>query len=311
MKKAFLLLTVLMALLSALALSTSAATAIGEVKVPYATTAPTLDGVLSDGEWTGAKTTVNKDTATLALSTAGTYDEKYFTVGFDCYYAWDEEYLYVAWEMKGADMWYDYGGNYIRVYLDPGSQFLAFGEAQQDDAKGAMFRSVAAVKKDGSGAFGLQQLGVDNINYTPGDDNCGLTTSENGWIYESRIAWDDMATSVITKTGNANATVAPEAGYVLRANYDLYHVDSTKGTVYKGFWTTSMEQESIATNVWNFSKYADISLVLQAEVQEEVPSDPETPGDDTNPETGMNVVAPVVICAVAAAACVVLTKKKH
>ena len=29
------------------------------------------------------------------------------------------------------------------------------------------------------------------------------------------------------------------------------------------------------------------------------------------PETGMNVVAPVVICAVAAAACVVLTKKKH
>ena len=212
MKKALLSLTLLMALLSVLALSASAATAIGEVKVPYATTAPTLDGVLSDGEWTGAKTTFSKDTATLALSTAASYDEANFTFSFDCYYAWDEDYLYVAWQMNGADMWFDYGGNYIRLYLDPAGQFLAFGEAQQNEASGAMFRSVAAVKSDGSGVFGLQQLGVANIEYAVGDGNCGLTTSENGWIYESRISWDDMATSVITKTGNSNATVLPEAG---------------------------------------------------------------------------------------------------
>lgn len=309
MKKAFLLLTVLMALLSALALSTSAATAIGEVKVPYATTAPTLDGVLSDGEWTGAKTTFSKDTAVMYERHNKNYDESKFTYTVDCYYAWDETYLYVAWEMKGSNMWFEIGnGNYIRLYLDPGAQLLAFSEAQQDDAKGAMFRAVAAVKSNATGTFGLQSLGISNIAYTVGDGNCGLTLTDNGWIYENRIAWTDMAKSVAAKTGNADATVTPAAGYTLRAQYDSLHVIEAGKT--QCFLTTSMVQDA-AKDIWHFSKNAAISLVLQAEAQEEVPSDPETPGDDTNPETGMNVVAPVVICAVAAAACVALTKKKH
>ena len=287
MKKLAILLVAVAMLAAFFCLPTSAvASAIGEVRVPYVTTAPTLDGVLSDGEWTGAKTTFSKDTATLALSTAASYDEANFTFSFDCYYAWDEDYLYVAWQMNGADMWFDYGGNYIRLYLDPAGQFLAFGEAQQNEASGAMFRSVAAVKSDGSGVFGLQQLGVANIEYAVGDGNCGLTTSENGWIYESRISWDDMATSVMTKTGNANATVLPEAGYTLRANYDCYHINQA-GT-YKGFLTTSMDQEIIATNVWNFSKYADILLVLEDEnggVGSYVPDTSESEEVTTAPDT--------------------------
>lgn len=139
---------------------------------------------------TGGKSTFSKDTATLALSTAASYDMAKFNFSFDCYYAWDEDYLYVAWDMQGEDMWFDVGGNYIRMYIDPNGILNAYAEAQNDEAKGAMPRLVAAVKKDGSGVFGLQQLGVDNIDYIE-DEDYALTLKENnkGWVIETRVAW--------------------------------------------------------------------------------------------------------------------------
>lgn len=263
MKKLALLLVTVALLAALFCLPTAAATAIGEVRVPYAKSAPTLDGVLGDGEWTGVKTTFSKDTATLALSTLATYDEANFTFHFDMYYQWDDEYLYMAWDMHHPAPWFDFGGNYIRAYLDPGAQLLAYSEAQGNEASGAMPRCVAAVRKDGSGVFGMQQLGFANVDYTLGEGDCGLTLTDTGWIYECRVAWDTLAESVITKTGNSSATVNPEAGYTVRLNYDCYHIDETGS--YKGFLTTSMDQEIISTNVWNFSKYADILLVLEDE----------------------------------------------
>ena len=73
-----------------------------------------------------------------------------------------------------------------------------------------------------------------------------------------------------------------------------------------------MDQEIIATNVWNFSKYADISLVLEAKSSGAASgNENQNPDDTTSPDTGMNTVAPVVLCVAAVAACVALTKKKH
>ena len=285
MKKAILTIAVLTFLLSVLSVAVQGASAIGEVKVPYAKTAPILDGVIRSGEWTGGKSTFSKDTATLALSTAASYDMAKFNFSFDCYYAWDEDYLYVAWDMQGEDMWFDVGGNYIRMYIDPNGILNAYAEAQNDEAKGAMPRLVAAVKKDGSGVFGLQHLGVDNIDYIE-DEDYALTLKENnkGWVIETRVAWSDMQSSVIAKTGNNDVTIVPKAGYTLRANYDCYHVTPDKSN--KGFLTTSMEQELNAKNVWNYSKYTNITLTLPAK-----------DAGTVSPPTGSEITLILFVCA--------------
>jgi hypothetical protein len=189
----------------------------------------------------------------------------------------------MAWDMHHPAPWFDFGGNYIRAYLDPGAQLLAYSEAQGNEASGAMPRCVAAVRKDGSGVFGMQQLGFDNVNYTLGEGDCGLTLTDTGWIYECRVAWDTLAESVIAKTGNSAATVNPEAGYTVRLNYDCYHIDETGS--YKGFLTTSMDQEIISTNVWNFSKYADILLVLEDENGGVGDYTPDSEDEETTTET--------------------------
>ena len=72
------------------------------------------------------------------------------------------------------------------------------------------------IRDSGSGVFGLQQLGVDNIDYIE-DEDYALTLKENnkGWVIETRVAWSDMQSSVIAKTGNNDVTIVPKAGYTL------------------------------------------------------------------------------------------------
>ncbi|MBR6427779.1 MAG: hypothetical protein IKS28_08150 [Clostridia bacterium] len=281
MKKTLILIFCLTLAAVSLSVAVSAATAIGEVHVPYAKYAPTLDGVISASEWDASKkTTFSSETATLALSTLATYNEDYFTFFFDMYYQWDEEYLYMAWDVHAERKFFDQGGNYVRIYLDPDSILYRYCEEKGNELEVGMPRVVAATRSDGTGIYAMQQLGIDNINFES-TEYCYKETGY-GWIYEVRVPWISLEDSLAAKTGKTDVTINVDAGMKIRANYDYYDITEDKSN--KGFLTTSMEQEFIATNVWNYSKYADILLVLDAENGKQ-PETQTEPGEPTAPVT--------------------------
>ncbi|MBR6427780.1 MAG: hypothetical protein IKS28_08155 [Clostridia bacterium] len=321
MKKAMMIVFAV-AIFAALSLSALAkASPMGNVHVPYATSAPTLDGVLSSGEWDASiKTTFSNKTATIAKSTEATYDASYFTFYFDIYYAWDETYFYAAWDVHADRKYFDQGGNYVRLYLDPGEAIKGYCDGQSNPLKVGMPRLVSATRSDGTGIYGLQQLGFDNINFA--ETEYGYKATDYGWVFETRILWTDLEKSVAAKTADGSYKLTPAAGMKMRANYDYYDINEAK-TV-KAFLTTYIDQQNNPKNVWNYSEYADIMLILDAEQVPETGAQSGTDAQTGAPEetgvgnsggnnagTGDAVIAVVLSVAAVGALCVLIKIRKR
>lgn len=95
---------------------------VGTVYAPKVTTPPTLDGVISEGEWNANAAFVINDWNMKAVVASGFIE---VTEGWKavCHLAWDNDYLYIATEINDPDLCpriKNTEGDYFRMYFDFG-----------------------------------------------------------------------------------------------------------------------------------------------------------------------------------------------
>jgi len=219
MKRLFALLTVaLMVVVMSLSASAAEVTYMADQEIPYATTAPTLDGVLSEGEWT-ALFPMNPSNLKIV---GGTPDA---TFKVDTYLAWDETYLYVAHEVvnptKGT-LYFGQGGDDLRLYMDFNGIAAANPSLAPDNGNmHALSTKVIAVIKNGGNAitgYGIQYNSQLNNVWNDGDisdsanvgANGGATGVDEHWYMEYRLEWTKLGDLLsATYAGQTMPTIEP------------------------------------------------------------------------------------------------------
>lgn len=228
MKKLFALLTVLLLAVAMTVSASAAVTYLDDKTIPYAT--PTLDGVLSEGEWT-AKFAMNSQNL---MSVGGQTPAADFKL--DTYLAWDENYLYVAYDVVSSNkgtLFFGQAGDAIRFFMDVNGLCAANGNKNCD----AHFLSTQVIAVlEGQGANTVTGYGLAYNGWTgdwhPGDltdkgnvgENGGATGTDGAWTLEYRIAWTEM--DALLKLSYPDQTLpAAEAGMVITFMPSFHDVD--------------------------------------------------------------------------------------
>ena len=194
---------------------------VGDVYVPFVTTPPTLDGVISDGEWNENATFIINDWNMMSVYTFGFMElpEGWETV---VNLAWDRNYLYFATQCKdptatGRPFGQPPEGDYFRMYLD-------FGYAQ--DAMDMQCSFAWCLVDDEENGHDLSSQTLFLVDKQSTWDWCteeawGCSGVEGEyWNFEGRVPW-----SILLETYEANtgAKITPSAG--MQATGLIYYVD--------------------------------------------------------------------------------------
>ena len=193
---------------------------VGDVYVPFVTTPPTLDGVISDGEWCDKATFVINDWNMIAVYTFGFME---MPEGWETLVnlAWDNDYLYVATRCKdptatGRPFGQPQEGDYFRMYLD-------FGYAQ--DGMNVQCATIWCLVDDEENDHDLTSqtlFFVDKQSSGEWTEGSWGATGVEGeyWNFEGRVPW-----SILLETYEANtgAKVTPDVG--MEATGLIYYVD--------------------------------------------------------------------------------------
>ena len=277
-------------LVAAMAVSASALLADRTDVTVYANT-PTLDGVITNGEWDQDNaidmTTDNSEAWAGEINNA-----VYF------YYSWDEKGLYLAADVldtdvnKAADISDVYGKDAFQIALDPAGLIAA------DGGQGGMFYSVGPLEDGTLGAVYHPYGGApEEFDYTG-----AYSITDGGWQFEMIIPW----TSIEILGGDG---------------YDWKHADGA--TINALLCMLDREEEGTVTNAYKLA-IADrvsflpedypLNLVLSTYVapslEVEEPAADETvdaPAESAPVTADAGIVAAAAVMAVAAG--VVLSKK--
>nr|MBQ4320574.1 hypothetical protein [Clostridia bacterium] len=194
MKKLTVLLAVLLAV-SALAMSASAAAATGkEFKIPYAVTAPEIDGVIDDGEW---------DNALVRKLDASNVDEptkkgaKFEGATFQ--WMWDDAGIYFVAEVKDttpmATPFAPKAGSYNSK---DGVQVCIYGSptGKGSTVKTLLFYSFAPTSTTGEALIGehfCYGTGSKGADVPANEGAVAATYSKTGYVVEGFIAKEGLA----------------------------------------------------------------------------------------------------------------------
>lgn len=222
--------TVLMLILLILSLAAVPAGAVdmvepvGSVYAPKVTTPPTLDGVISEGEWNANAAFILSDWNMKAVVASGFFE---VTEGWKSTFhlAWDNEYLYIAAETVDPDLCARIDGkegDYYRMYFD-------FGPTVGTGAMNSTVSIVFCLKADENGDPTKVSLcfveGSDsNVIYEPDHYGISVDKEKNLWIFEGKYNWSDISTLFKANTGTE---VNPTEG--MTATALAYYADFSSG----------------------------------------------------------------------------------
>lgn len=122
MKKIVSVLAALMMLACLIAVPVSAEVKyIGDLQIPYAVTAPTLDGTLGREEWNNAAKFELPAAKMMPVVLEGLSASVPSDLNINIYMSWDETYLYAAYEVtdsNGGRLYYGADGDSLTLFLD-------------------------------------------------------------------------------------------------------------------------------------------------------------------------------------------------
>ena len=123
MKKIVSIVSVVLMLVCLIAIYVSAeVTYISDLQIPYAVTAPVLDGTLSTGEWTDAAKFELPSSKMMVVQMDGLATTAPADLVINTYMKWDETYLYIATEVtgdkNGGRLYYGATGDNLSLYFD-------------------------------------------------------------------------------------------------------------------------------------------------------------------------------------------------
>lgn len=210
MKKFFALFTVVLMIVAMTVTASAEATYLADQEIPYATTAPTLDGVMSEGEWT-AKFSLPVSKMLVLAGEADTSNQ----IQFDTYMAWDESYLYIAANVSdtnGGLLYYGADGDNIIWFLDVNGIGAANGNTPSHALNVACFPVVTTPGSSEPTGFHTRLNGAEfessqNILVQP---NSACSGSNNSWTIEIRLTWDQIGSLLGTAyAGQTLPAIAP------------------------------------------------------------------------------------------------------
>lgn len=207
---------IVFALLFALAAAFSVSAAdmthnVGQLYVPFASEKPKIDGRLDADEWKNAlKFTVN-DSNAKAVWQHG-FAEVPTDVYLDCYVMWDENYLYIAYDVTDPTKSYftEYawdGGDNVQLLLDLGPSLpgIVLNDSQQTGGnRGTLFSSAPQLKPDGTPGTALychQCVANESIITDYSVAPFGAEVTDHGWTFEEGIPWEILAADMKDKCG--------------------------------------------------------------------------------------------------------------
>lgn len=166
---------------------------VGTVYAPKVTTPPTLDGVISEGEWNANAAFVINDWNMKAVVASGFIE---VTEGWKavCHLAWDSEYLYIAAETVDPDLCARIDGkegDYYRMYFD-------FGPTVGAGAMESTVSIVFCLNDDGNGdptkvSLCFADGTKSNVMYGPDHYGISVDNEKNLWIFEGKFNWSDIS----------------------------------------------------------------------------------------------------------------------
>lgn len=188
---------------------------VGDVTVYYGT--PTCDGVISEGEYDGARRLEMNHVNMQALQDVFTNSDVPKSLKITSYQLWDDTGLYLAFNIEDESIvrgYVDESNNWhfnadnIQIFLDPGptlaGQMLMDAEAR-GGRRAPMY--TIGVNEDGT-VYLLRQL-VENemiANLSEEPWSCGGQGTDYGWTFELCIPWEMLITDVTEKVAEPALT---------------------------------------------------------------------------------------------------------
>ncbi len=265
-------------LLNLLVISTFAFTPVGDVNIAKAT--PTIDGVLSAGEYPeSGHVLINQENAT----TKGWAGAPNFPANtyIDIYFACDETNLYIAGHVTDpavkTSVSRDYTGDAFQISLNVGNVFKS-----KDASSRAIFYSWG-LQKDNMIDVVRQESKRDDVFMDAGK---GALT-DKGWDFEVALSWEQLIEDAEAKSG---ATVDFEGGKTKIGMLLCYLDYNANGALAYAFGTP--KTDTMAFDPDNFG-----ASLLVPNMKEE------------NPKTNDALVAVLALAAVAGTAIVVSKKR--
>lgn len=259
----------------------------GDVYVPRVTTPPTLDGILSDGEWKENTAFVLSDWNMKAVVTAGFVE---VTPGWQGVYrfAWDDDYLYFAHEITDPTLTARIDGtegDYYRMYIDFGPTVLT-GDMESTTQFAVCINQDAEGNKDTQALYFVGS--AEAVIYTgePGYYGISVDEEKNLWTFEGKLPWSDLL-GLFEK--NSGVKITPAAG--LTATALVMYVDFGEGYRQTGWFGSTITGYEAAA--WFGPEEYGINMIFVGE-NDEIPARPETTFPDTEPtpDTETDTIAP-------------------
>lgn len=253
---------------------------VGNVYAPKVTTPPTLDGVISEGEWNANAAFVLSDWNMKAVVASGFFE---VTEGWRSVFhlAWDNEYLYIAAETTDPDLCARIEGkegDYYRMYFD-------FGPTVGTGAMESTVSIVFCLNADENGdpdKVSLCFVDGTSANAMYGPDHYGISvdTEKNLWVFEGKFNWSDISALFKNNTG---VEVNPTEG--MSATSLAYYADFASGT-YKWINWFGTSVTGYDTPAWFGPEEYGIEISFVG-ADAEIPARPETtfPESDEPTET--------------------------
>lgn len=181
---------------------------VGDVTTYYGT--PTPDGVISEGEYDGARKVEINHTNLKALPDMFTNSKVPESLKITSYQLWDNTGLYLAFDIEdetaargnvdGSNNWY-FDGDNIQIFLDPGPTLA--GQMLLDvEARGGRRAPMYTIGINADGTVYLLRQLVQNemiANLAEVPWSCGGKEADYGWTFELCIPWDMLITDIAEK----------------------------------------------------------------------------------------------------------------
>ena len=279
MKKTVLTLAIVSLILSMLTLSAAAFTApVGEVSVPYAVTVPTMDGKMSDGEWSSAAKVVCNNDNMMAVGFDGFITDLGTDYSTDLYFMWDETYLYFFFTAKDpTPMRYVNGaGDYCHLYLDLNKVATTTATPDVNPVDIAM----AARSSDSKGAADGKLFWLMGHSDFDADPDAGAAYAEANsttWSFEGRMAWTAIQEITATNNGATADKTAIAAGSRIGAAFT--YTTRNNNNADDGWFITLKDICSLTPT------YYGMELVLAEKPAEQPDQNPDQTPDQTPDET--------------------------
>ncbi len=181
---------------------------VGDVTTYYGT--PTPDGVISEGEYDGARKLELDHTNLKALPDVLTNSQVPESLKITSYQLWDDTGLYLAFDIKDetaargyvdSDNNWQFNGDNIQIFLDPGPT-LAGQMLLDAEARGGRRSPMYTIGVNADGTVYLLRQLVQNemiANLAEVPWSCGGKETAEGWIFELCIPWDELITDIAEK----------------------------------------------------------------------------------------------------------------